>query len=49
MAKDLDRLIDLKDDAQYGMITISRERAKSSIIWARRLIDAAHVVVGRAP
>lgn len=49
MAKDLDRLIDLKDDAQYGMIMISRERAKSSIIWARRLVEAARVVASRAP
>ena len=49
MAKDLDRLIDLKDDAQYGMILISHERAKSSVTWARRLVDAAHAVVGRAP
>jgi hypothetical protein len=49
MAKDLDRLIDLKDDAQYGMIMISHERAKSSVTWARRLLDAAHAVVGRAP
>ena len=49
MAKDLDRLIDLKDDAQYGMIMISRERARSSVTWARRLLEATHVVVGRAP
>ena len=49
MAKDLDRLIDLKDDAQYGMILISHDRAKSSVTWARRIVDAAHVVVSRAP
>ena len=49
MANALDRLIDLKDDAQYGMIVISHDRAKSSATWARRLVDAAHVVVDQAP
>jgi len=47
MARDLDRLLTLKDGAQYGVLTVSRETAASSVAWARRLAaGAASVVAG---
>jgi hypothetical protein len=45
MARDLDRLLALKDDAQYGVLIVSSERARSSVGWARRLVAAAREVV----
>lgn len=40
MARDLGRLLALKDDAQYGVLIVSSERARSSVSWARRLLVA---------
>lgn len=45
IARDLDRLLALKDDAQYGVLVVSSERARSSVGWARRLVAAAREVV----
>jgi hypothetical protein len=45
MARDLARLLTLKDVAQYGVLIVSRERARSAVGWARRLVAAAREVV----
>jgi hypothetical protein len=45
MARDLARLLALKDDVQYGVLVISTIRARSSLNWARRLVTAARDVV----
>ncbi len=45
MARDLGRVLALKDDAQYGVLTVSPERARASVGWARRLAAAAREVV----
>jgi hypothetical protein len=41
MARDLDRLLTVKDDAHYGMLRISTQKAKSALRQAHRLVDAA--------
>jgi hypothetical protein len=45
MARDLERLLAIKDDAHYGMLHVSSQRAASALRQARRLFDtaAAHV------
>jgi len=45
MARDLERLLAVKDDAHYGMLHLSHQRAVSALRQARRLVDAvsAHV------
>ncbi|MBA3877783.1 MAG: hypothetical protein C0498_12830 [Anaerolinea sp.] len=48
MARDLGRLIALKDDAHYGVLVVSPERARSAVSWARRLVAAAGEVVATA-
>lgn len=48
MARDLARLLALKDDAQYGVLVVSTVRARSSVGWARRLVAAAREVVAPA-
>jgi len=45
MARDLSRLLALKDDAQYGVLVVSAERARLSVAWAQRLVVAARRVV----
>ncbi len=45
MARDLGRVLALKDDAQHGVLTVSPERARASAGWARRLAAAAREVV----
>ena len=45
MARDLSRLLALKDNAQYGVLIVTSERARSSVGWARRLLAATHEVV----
>jgi hypothetical protein len=47
MARDLGRLLALKDDAQYGVLVLSPERARSAAGWARRLVAAARTTVDR--
>ena len=41
MARDLERLLGLKDDAHYGMLVLPMRRARSAVGWARRLVAAA--------
>ncbi len=48
MARYLGRLLALKDDAHYGVLVVSRERARSAVGWARRLVGAAREVVTAA-
>lgn len=45
MARDLERLLAVKDDAHYGMLHLSSQRAALALRQARRLFDAvsAHV------
>lgn len=45
MARDLGRLLALKDDAQHGVLIVSTERARSSVAWARRIVAAAREFV----
>ena len=49
MARDLGRLLSLKDDAQYGVLVVPADRAESAVAWARRLVEAAHHLVVVAP
>jgi hypothetical protein len=48
MARDLDRLLTLKDGAQYGVLTVSHDTTESSVLWARRLAAGAASVVAAA-
>lgn len=48
MARDLGRLLALKDDAQYGVLVVAAERARSAVGRARRLVAAAREVVAAA-
>jgi hypothetical protein len=41
MARDLERLLAIKDDAHYGLLDISSQRATSALRQARRLLAAA--------
>ena len=41
MARDLERLLTIKDDAHYGMLDVSAQRAKTALRQARRLLEAA--------
>ena len=45
MARDLERLLTIKDDAHYGMLHVSSQRAAAALKQARRLFDnaSAHV------
>jgi hypothetical protein len=45
LGKDLARLLDLKDNAQYGVIYVSEEKARQAVRWARRMVGAAERVV----
>jgi hypothetical protein len=49
MARDLGRLLGLKDNAQYGVLVVPRDRAESAVGWARRLAEAARQLVEVAP
>lgn len=41
MARDLDRLLSIKDDAHYGLLHVSSQRAVAALRQAHRLVDAA--------
>jgi hypothetical protein len=41
MARDLERLLAVKDDAHYGLLHVSAQRATAALRQARRLVDAA--------
>ena len=45
MARDLGRLLGLKDDAQYGVLVVSPERVRSAVGWARRIVAATRETV----
>jgi hypothetical protein len=46
-ARNLDRLLDLKDSAHYGVIHISGANLKTALRTARALVDFATSVVSR--
>jgi hypothetical protein len=41
MARDLRRLLDMKDGAHYATIMVAEGPARKAVEWARRLYDAA--------
>lgn len=41
------RLIDMKDEAHYGVFVVASRRARDAVKWARRLVDAAQQEVER--
>lgn len=41
LATSLLRLIDLKDEAHYGVVLVSARKARDSLRWARQLVDRA--------
>jgi len=46
MARDLDRLLAVEDDAHYGMLHVSGQRAAAAIRQARRLVENAKQQLG---
>lgn len=44
LARDLARLLDLKDGAHYGMVYVSGQKAAAAVRQARRLVDAARAL-----
>lgn len=49
MARDLGRLLSLKDNAQYGNLMIPFDQAQSAVGWARRLVENARAVLEVTP
>lgn len=47
MARDLERLIQKKDNAHYGVISTTAADAQSMLSWAQRLITCAGAVLAR--
>lgn len=47
LARDLKRLLDRKDNAHYGAISISATGAADMLGWARRMVTAAGEVLAR--
>lgn len=45
LAATLSRLLDLKDEAHYGVITVAPRKARDAARWARRLTERAQAVV----
>lgn len=45
MAVDLDRLLDIKDNAHYGVLGLSQKEARSALTQAKRIAAAAKVVL----
>lgn len=41
LANDLSRLLDLKDEAHYGVLAVSTKKARDAVKWARRLVERA--------
>ncbi len=39
LAKDLSRLLQRKDDAHYGLLSVSSSEERSMVVWASRMID----------
>ncbi len=47
-ATDLRRLLAVKNNAQYSPATLSAEAARTAVVWAGRLVDAAAALVARS-
>ena len=45
MARDLERLIQKKDNAHYGMISTTETEASAMIAWAQQFITCASAIV----
>ena len=45
MGRDLARLLDIKDNAQYGILFVSAKVAAQSVKWGQRMVAAAETVV----
>jgi hypothetical protein len=45
MAKDLQRLLNRKDDSQYGLTFVSAAEATRMVSWAKRLLERARKAV----
>lgn len=45
MASDLDRLLDLKDNAHYGVLGVAQSEARSAVAQARRIVTAAKAIL----
>jgi hypothetical protein len=41
LASTLPRLIDIKDEAHYGLVIVAPQTAPSAVPWARHLVDRA--------
>jgi hypothetical protein len=46
-AATLAKLLDLKDEAQYGLAVISAAKARNAIKWAKLLITSAQTEIER--
>lgn len=45
MGTNLARLLDLKDNAQYGVLYVSEANARRAVRWAQRMVTAAETTV----
>ena len=45
LAKDLRRLLDLKDNAHYGILNVSEGEARKAVEWCRRMVSNAEAVL----
>jgi len=45
MGNDLARLLDIKDNAQYGTVFVTERTAEQAVKWAMRLTAAAEAIV----
>jgi len=45
LSKDLDRLLDLKDNAHYGVLSVKDSDATKALTWAGRMVKLAREVV----
>lgn len=41
------RLIDMKDEAHYGLLNVAPQRARSAVRWASQLVDRAQLELER--
>jgi hypothetical protein len=45
LARDLGRLLDIKDGAHYGVVHVNAQKAAAAIKQAQRLVDAAEALL----
>jgi hypothetical protein len=45
LGKDLKRLLDRKDDAHYGFISVSSTEERDMVEWARRMVAQARATL----